>query len=79
MIRQFVLNLKLGHLDPAKFQSRFGVDVIERWRDSLEVFQAQGMLTFSNDLIELTRDGLLQVDRLLHAFFLPQHTKIRYV
>ncbi len=79
MIRQFVLNMKLGRLVPAKFQTRFGVDVVERWRDSLEIFEAQGMLTFSNDLIELTRDGLLQVDRLLHAFFLPQHTKIRYV
>ncbi len=79
MIRQFVLNLKLGRLDPLPFRERFGVDVIDRWRGLLEAFQAQGLLAFSNDLIELSRDGLLQIDRLLHAFFLPEHTQIRYV
>lgn len=78
MIRQFVLNLKLGRLDARPFQERFGVDVIDRWRSLLEAFQAQNMLKFSNDSIALTREGLLQVDRLLHAFFLPEHTQIRY-
>ncbi len=78
MIRRFVLNLKLGRLDTQPFQERFGVDVIDRWRSLLEAFAAQGLLTFDSGSIELTRGGLLQVDRLLHAFFLPEHTKIRY-
>ncbi len=79
MIRQFVLNLKLGRLDPRPLRKCFGVDVIDRWRGLLEAFQAQDLLTFSGDSIELTRGGLLQVDRLLHAFFLPEHAQIRYV
>ena len=79
MIRQFVLNLKLGRLDARPFRKRFGIDVIARWRGLLEAFQAQNLLAFGNDSIELTRGGLLQVDRLLHAFFLPEHTQIRYV
>jgi oxygen-independent coproporphyrinogen-3 oxidase len=28
--------------------------------------------------LRLNRDGLLQVDRLLHEFFLPQHRNARY-
>jgi hypothetical protein len=28
--------------------------------------------------VELSRDALLRVDRLLHAFFLPQHQNARY-
>ncbi len=78
MIRQFVLKLKLGHLDTRQFSERFGVNVTERWGEELALFQRHGMLDFDSDRIDLTREGLLQVDRLLHAFFLPEHTNIRY-
>lgn len=78
MIRQFVLKLKLGHLETRPFQERFGVDVTERWGTVLGLFREHGLLDFDRERIELTRDGLLQVDRLLHAFFLPEHTNIRY-
>jgi oxygen-independent coproporphyrinogen-3 oxidase len=33
----------------------------------------EGYATLDAEGITLTRDGLLQVDRLLHDFFLPQH------
>ena len=78
MIRQFVLKMKLGRLETRPFRERFGVDVTERWRDELALFRDHGLLDFDRDRIDLTRDGLLQVDRLLHAFFLPEHTNIRY-
>ena len=78
MIRQFVLKMKLGRLDTQPFRDRFDVDVTERWGDVLRLFQDNGLLEFDRDRINLTRDGLLQVDRLLHAFFLPEHTNIRY-
>lgn len=78
MIRQFVLKMKLGHLDTRPFADRFGVDVTERWRRELALFRDHGLLSFDRDRIDLTREGLLQVDRLLHAFFLPEHTKVRY-
>lgn len=78
MIRQFVLKLKLGHLETRPFQDRFGIDVTERWGTELGLFRDHGLLKFDRERIELTRDGLLQVDRLLHAFFLPEHTNIRY-
>ncbi len=78
MIRQFVLKLKLGRLDTNPFRERFGVDVTQRWADVLALFRDHGLLAFDAEGIELTREGLLQVDRLLHAFFLPEHTNIRY-
>lgn len=78
MIRQFVLKLKLGRLEAEPFRRRFGVDVTSRWADELSLFQDHGLLSFDKERIELTREGLLQVDRLLHAFFLPEHATIRY-
>jgi len=33
----------------------------------------RGYLTADADSLHLTRDGLLQVDRLLYEFFLPEH------
>ena len=40
--------------------------------------QAAGYLTVSDDQIELSREGLLQVDRLLHDYFLDHHRGARY-
>jgi oxygen-independent coproporphyrinogen-3 oxidase len=37
-----------------------------------------GFLTIEGDWIVLNREGLLQVDRLLHEFFLPEHKNARY-
>ena len=78
MIRQFVLKMKLGRVDTQPFLDRFGVDVTARWHDVLALFREQGLLAFDDKRIDLTRDGLLQVDRLLPAFFLPEHTNVRY-
>ena len=78
MIRQFVLQIKLGRLSAEPFRRRFGVDVIERWDGILKTYEKAGYLSVRSGEIELTRDGLLQVDRLLNAFFLPEHQGIRY-
>ena len=78
MIRQFVLKMKLGRVDTRPFLERFGVRVTERWHGILTLFRDHGLLAFDEHSITLTREGLLQVDRLLHAFFLPEHTNVRY-
>ncbi len=78
LIRQFVLKLKLGQIDSGAFMDEFGVNVIDRWRDVLKTYENEGMIEIKGDQIKLTRSGLLQVDRLLHGFFLPQHRGIRY-
>ena len=76
MIRQFILQMKLGHLRRQSFVDKFAVDVFARWHDVLQQYQEQNYLTFDNDQLRLTRRGLLEVDRLLHAFFLPEHQGI---
>jgi oxygen-independent coproporphyrinogen-3 oxidase len=79
MIRELVLQLKLGRIRPAYFSSKYGVDVLDRYRDQLASLAAEGYLATANaDQVSLTRDGLLRVDVLLPRFFLPEHAGIRY-
>jgi oxygen-independent coproporphyrinogen-3 oxidase len=79
MIREFVLQLKRGSVPPAYFADKYGVDVLERFREPLASLKAGGfLLAADQQRIALTREGLLRVDVLLRRFFLPQHSGIRY-
>jgi oxygen-independent coproporphyrinogen III oxidase len=78
MIRELILQMKLGHVDGAYFQGKFGVDIQQRFAGPLSRLQDQGFLALDESSLRLNRDGLLQVDRLLHEFFLPQHRNARY-
>jgi oxygen-independent coproporphyrinogen-3 oxidase len=78
MIREFILQMKLGHVHPAYFQRKFGIDIQHRFDDPLKRLKEQGFLTLDSESLHLSREGLLQVDRLLHQFFLPQHRDSRY-
>ena len=78
LIREFVLQLKLGHLSAAYFQQKFGTDIRTRFAAPLHYLVQEGFASFDGDTLRLTRDALLQVDSLLHRFFLPQHQHARY-
>ena len=78
LIREFVLQLKLGHVRCGYFQNKFGVDIRERFAIPLRTLSDWGFLTVDGDTVNLNREGLLQVDRLLHEFFLLQHKNARY-
>jgi oxygen-independent coproporphyrinogen-3 oxidase len=78
LIREFILQLKLGQVSRAYFLNKFAVEVVERFAAPLQRLQAWGLLTVNGDRLSLNRDGLLQVDRLLPEFFLPQHATTRY-
>jgi oxygen-independent coproporphyrinogen-3 oxidase len=79
MIREFVLQLKRGSVAPSYFANKYGVDVLDRFRDQLASLDAAGYLESArDDRIAITRDGLMRVDVLLRRFFLPQHSGIRY-
>ncbi len=73
MIREFVLQMKLGRVGDEYFRRKFGVSVLERFREPLERHQAAGHLRLANGCIEASRSGLLQMDRLLHDYFLERH------
>ena len=72
-VREFMLKLKLGAVKPSYYKAKFGEDVCVRFATQLSQLQSEGFIELSEDEIRLTREGLLQVDRLLHEFFLPQH------
>ena len=79
MIREFILQLKLGSIRPAYFQQKYGVDVLERFAEPLASLTADGFLASATaEAVSLTRAGLLRVDALLPRFFLPQHVGRRY-
>jgi len=73
MIREFILQMKLGHVSAAYFRDKFDVDILERFASQLGELEEDGDLRVDNGEIVLSRDGLLCVDNLLHDFFLPQH------
>jgi len=79
MIREFILQLKRGAIQPAYFEEKYSVKVLERFNDQLDSLDEAGYLTEANEeIVALSREGLLRVDSLLPRFFLPQHTGIRY-
>jgi oxygen-independent coproporphyrinogen-3 oxidase len=78
MIREFILQMKLGKVDSAYFQAKFGVDILERFAEPLHQLQDAGFLVLGDRGPQLNRRGLLQVDWLLRQFFLPEHRSARY-
>jgi len=78
LVREFILRLKLGRVKPSYYQEKFGVNVLECFAQPLGYLKSEGFISFEEDGIVLSRDGLLQVDRLLHDFFLAQHRDARY-
>jgi oxygen-independent coproporphyrinogen-3 oxidase len=78
LIREFVLQMKLGRLRTPYFQAKYGVDVRDRFRQPLQDLHGEGVITVDGETITLTREGLLRVDTLLPRFFLPQHQGLRY-
>lgn len=78
LIREMILLLKRGFLDTKYFADKFGVDIIDHWRDEFQQHAADEMLTFDEERIELTRKGLLHADALLPPFFEVEHQGIRY-
>ena len=79
LIREFVLQLKLGSIRPSYFAQKYDVDVRSRFSKPLASLRADGYLSPArDDRVGLTRDGLMRVDNLLPRFFLEKHTNIRY-
>ena len=79
LIRELVLQLKLGAIRPEYFRDKYHVDILERFRDQFASLAAEGELTRADDeMVSLSRHGLLRIDSLLPRFFRPEHTGIRY-
>ena len=79
MIRELVLQLKLGSIRPAYFQQKYHLNVLQRFADQFGSLRSAGYVAAATEeIVSLSRQGLLRVDALLPKFFLPQHVGIRY-
>lgn len=78
MIRELILQMKLGRVRRSYFQAKFGVDVGERFAPTIREMVEKGFMEVDAWSLRLTREGLLQVDKLLREFFLPEHRSARY-
>jgi len=79
MIREFLLQMKLGHVAVSYFKIKFSVNLIERYAEQLKELAEEGFLEYDSENIRLHRRGLLCVDNLLFKFFLPEHVTSRIV
>lgn len=78
LIREMILQLKTGRIETRYFQDKFGADILSEFRDPFSRLSAKGILTLHDDAVEVTRSGLLEIDRNLPEFFLPEHHGSRY-
>ncbi len=78
LIREVILQMKEGHISAEPFRRKFGVDILEEFREAFRNQQQAGYLEVDGDDVHLTRRGLLQVDSLLPEYFEPEHREVRY-
>ena len=80
LIREMILQFKRGYLNVGYFQQKFGVDILDRWAEIWTRYEQDELCTMDRDRerVRLTRQGLLQVDSLLPAFFEAQFQGVRY-
>ena len=72
MIRELVLQLKLGAVEVGYFRKKFKVDIGEEFAHAWEDLTRRGFVMGDSDRFVLTREGLLRVDALIPMFFEPQ-------
>jgi oxygen-independent coproporphyrinogen-3 oxidase len=78
LIRELILQMKLGRVETEYFQLKFGVDVLKEFERPLQLLESQGWLSVSDRVVELARRGLLRVDTLLPEFYDQPYRGARY-
>ncbi len=73
-----MLQLKTGRLHPEYFRTKFGREILSDFAADFGRLEHDGFLTVAGDDVRLTRAGLMQVDRLLPAFFEADYRGARY-
>ena len=78
LVREFILQLKLGGAKAGYFKEKFGVDLTELLSRPLRELRAEGMLTLDATGVRLKGEGQLRVDWLLPRFYDARYRDIRY-
>ena len=77
-VREMILQLKRGHLEPDYFAAKFGIAILERFGAAFGELARRGLARLAPERIELTREGLLRADQLLPLFYAPEYQNARY-
>ncbi|MEL7060210.1 MAG: coproporphyrinogen-III oxidase family protein [Acidobacteriota bacterium] len=79
LVRELILQMKLGALELGYFRNKFGVDPLEAFGDVFEALHEREMVaSIGDERVELSRRGLLQVDTLLPGFYDEVYRNARY-
>jgi oxygen-independent coproporphyrinogen-3 oxidase len=78
LVRELILQLKLGRVECAPFHEKFGLHLKDVFEQPLNELQQQGLLNVDDRGVALTRAGLLRVDRMLPEFYDTRYAKTRY-
>ncbi len=78
LIREMILQLKTGGIEGRYFWEKFNVNVLDEFFDAFRQLESQRFSTRDDEGVQLTPAGLLQIDRHLPLFFLPEHRGSRY-
>lgn len=78
LVREAILQMKLGRVSTAYFKQKFDTDIIQHFGQSYEKLRREGMLIFDRETVELTEKGLHQVDQLLPEFYSEAFRNSRY-
>jgi oxygen-independent coproporphyrinogen-3 oxidase len=78
LIRELILQLKLGRLEASYFRETFGLESLDRFAGAFASLVDEGLAEVAHGRVRLTREGLLRVDALLPRFFEPRFRDIRY-
>ena len=78
LIRELILQFKLGTVRPSYFREKFDTDIRQRFASPLQSLQRRNYLEVGDNSLRLSRQGLLQVDSFLPDFFLSRHRGSRY-
>ena len=78
LVREMILQLKLGRIETGYFKEKFGVNILERFSEAYGRLRGFGMLDFDAREVRLSREGLLRVDQLLPEFYHEVYRDSRY-
>jgi len=78
LVREMILQLKLGRIEAGYFAAKFSADILQQFGQVWTGLEQEGMLRVEDGVLELTRQGLLQVDGLLPRFYHADYRQARY-
>ena len=78
LIRELILQMKLGRLETRYFREKFDVEILEVFRRPFAALEKRGLLCVEDGTVRLERSGLLRVDQLLPEFYADEFRNLRY-